>query len=1167
MRRSIRFLVGIIFATLLALDLPAQSIYGTLTGIISDPTGAVLAKANLKLRDENSGSMRDTVANSDGYFTFVSLPPGSYQLAVEAPGFESFKQTGIKVLGGDKVNVNVTMKVGSAATTVEVVGTSELAPVDSGEKSDRLTSKELDNFVQLGPNAAEFIKIMPGFGISNGTANVANYNGQTVGINGNGNGGNQSPLNGAYTYNGLPGNSLDITADGAHVSDPGCNCATPVNPNSAMISEFKVTMSNFSAENQKGPGVISSVAKQGGSAYHGSLIFSARNSSMNANDWLNNAGNVPKATSAYYYPGFTLGGPVQIPFTRFNKNKDKLFFFTGYQYFYQVLDTGLLRATVPTAGERTGNFSPAELALEGNITASGSAPAQINTIANRGGRFPGGIIPTSAIDPNMQAMMNLFPLPNANPNIDGGYNWLGDITFNQNSYQWMTRVDYSVSDNTKLFVRYNMQREVQLFPIGLWSASTTNVVPYPTPIEGKNGSDSITASLTHVFNATMTNEFVFGYTYIAFPNVFQDPTKVNRTTVGYTYPTLFKNGSTQIPYIINSGELPLMGTYGGFEVGGAVQGLYADKWMPSASDNISKIWGKHTMKFGAFWEHIRNSQPNNAYTQGQLGFSNGNSNSVGNVFADMLLGNLNSYGETNFNRINDISYDTFEVFAQDSWKVSRRLTLDLGLRVTHFTPWKDDLGFGFSIFDYSKYNSSCTPTQYCGFLWNKRDPSVPLGGFPTRFAFWQPRFGVAYDLFGNGKTVLRGGWGRYYYHSGQFTTGLNVSAGTQTVSLSNNQGLVSLGNGVAPLLASQLGSIGPNPGALSIGAVDKTDNNDPSTDSYSFTISQRIPWSSLLEVAYVGNQSRNLLNTSGGAGSDQNLIPVGAMLSSNNKGVDPATLNSNNFRPLAGFTGAVSLATNNLYANYNALQVKWMRSRGHAVMSVNYTFSKAMGIVNPTYDSFNLNNDYGVQANNRPHIFNAAYSYDFGKRVRNKFAGGFVNGWQISGVTQVQSGTNLTGQRGENYGMNLNGAKIPGTTFNVSNTSILGTPNILLTPIITCNPTSNLGPHQFINPSCFTYPTQVGQNGPTMLPVIYGPAYFNSDLGLFKNFVMGEHGKKLQIRIDGYNFLNHPLWSFNGGSGLNLSFASNGTPNNPFFGTVTAKQGHRIVQLAANFYF
>ena len=421
MSRHNRFLVGIAFAAMLSGNLAAQSIYGTITGIVSDPSQAVVAGAALKLRDQQSGSQRETVTNTDGYFTFSSVPPGAYQLTVVAKGFETHQQSDIALGGGDKLNYNVTLKIGNTSNVVEVSGSVDVVvPVDSGENSNRLTTKELDNFIQLGSNAAEFIKMMPGFGITNGTNNAANYNGQTIGINGNGNGGNQSPLNAAYSYNGLPTNSLDITADGAHVSDPGCNCATPVNPNSKMISEFKVTMSNFSAENQKGPGVISSVAKGGGNTFHGSAFISARNAVLNANDWLSNYSRVPRPENQYYYPGFTLGGPVLLPFTKFNRKREKLFFFTGYQFFYQVLDTGLLRATVPTLGERNGDFSPAEIAKEGNITASGSVPLPLNAKAQ--GLYPAGIIPKTAIDPNMQALMKLYPTPNADPNSNGSFN-------------------------------------------------------------------------------------------------------------------------------------------------------------------------------------------------------------------------------------------------------------------------------------------------------------------------------------------------------------------------------------------------------------------------------------------------------------------------------------------------------------------------------------------------------------------------------------------------------------------------------------------------------------------------------------------------------------------------------------------------------------------------
>jgi len=264
------------------------------------------------------------------------------------------------------------------------------------------------------------------------------------------------------------------------------------------------------------------------------------------------------------------------------------------------------------------------------------------------------------------------------------------------------------------------------------------------------------------------------------------------------------------------------------------------------------------------------------------------------------------------------------------------------------------------------------------------------------------------------------------------------------------------------------------------------------------------------------------------------------------------------------------LATNLAYANYNALQATWVRTKGRYTINMNYTYGKAMGILQnnggPTFDQFNINNNYGVQSANRTHIFNAAYSIELGSPVKQKAAGYVVNGWQVSGILQLESGPNLTGIENQNFGLNTNGYKIPGTTFNVSNVSLLGTPNIQLNPVLTCNPASGLGVNQYINPKCFALPTAVGQNGPTILPAIYGPAFFNWDMGLFKNFQFTE-SKKLQLRLNGYNFLNHPLWSFNG-SNLNLGFdGTSGQVNTPLFGTVTQKQGHRIVQVAVKFFF
>jgi Carboxypeptidase regulatory-like domain len=1180
-----RFPLCFAMLILLGATLWSQGIFATLTGVVSDPAGAVVANAKVILRNAESGDERNSVTDGQGYYTFASVPVGTYDLTIEAPGFQGFKVSGIGLGGGEKRNVNASLQVGATTQTVEVSSVANIiAPVDSGEKSNTLTTQQLQNYVQVGSNAAEYIKIMPGFGIQNGYQNKSNYTGQTIGINANGDNGSQSPLNNAFSYNGLPGNTMDIVADGAHVSDPGCNCDTPVNPNSDFLQEFKTLTSNFSAEEQKGPMVITSVTKAGGSEFHGNAFFYARNYVLNANDAYSNAIGVKQPQNKYYFPGGSIGGPVLVPFTNINKNRDKLFFFTGYEYFYQVLDTGNLTATVPTPGMINGNFSPSELAKLGTKTAAGKPPGTVPA------SWPGGQMPANLIDPNMQALMKLYPAPNADPNVTGGYNYTQSEIFNQNNFQWTVRGDYSVSDNTKIFVRYNMQRETQQFPVGLWWRNSGQV-PYPTPVEGKNRSDSVAGTLTHVFSPTMTNESVFAYTFVGFPNVFKDPSKVDRSTVGYNDPTLFGSKIAQIPSFGSFGsEAALIFNPGGFEAGGPAAGLYANKYMPSVSDTLTKVWGTHTVKAGFFYEWIRNAQPANNLTNGQMQFvpSDNTSFTYGDAYADMLAGNMSNYQEQNFNRINDISYNTYEGFVQDSWKITPKLTIEAGIRMTHFTPWTDDEGFGYSVFIPSQYNSAnngaCTaaPT-FCGFQWHARDTSIPLTGFPSRTLFWQPRFGMAYDLFGKGSTVLRGGWGRFYYHSGQFTAGLDTSAGSEGITLTPT----SIGD--KRLLASQLNTIPFQAQPSAPQAVNSRDDKQPYTDSYSFTISQRLPWSSLLEVAYVGNQSSDLQN-SAGYGSNINLVPVGALFGAAN----PALANANNYRPFRGY-GDLNQFTNNLYANYNAIQVTWAHQANMATIQLNYTYGKALGIVTPsggavlgsasaTLDPFNLRNNYGVQPGDRRQLFNATYSINLPSPVHNnKIAAGVVNGWQISGITQIESGANLTyNSTNSNFNMQLNGAILPGTQnlvnpdgstgIAINNQSILGTNAIQLNPILTCDPTKNLGPHQYINGGCFAVPTSPGKNGPTLLPAVYGPAFFNSDLGIFKNFKITE-SMKLQFRVQAYNFLNHPLWSFPNTNNLTLQYqqASPGSStiaqSNSTFGVTQFKQGQRLLELAVKFYF
>ncbi len=1191
--------------------LVAQGVFATLDGVLTDPTGAVVPNAKITLTDTVSGSARDTVTDSAGFYNFVSVPVGTYNLSVAAGGFKDYAASNIALGGGEHRSVNVTLSVGTADQTVSVNAENiALATTDSGERSFALGTKELENFTQVGSNAAEYIKIVPGFGIQNGTSNKSNYNGATIGINANGDSGSQSPLNSAYSYNGLPNDVLDIVSDGAHVSDPGCNCDTPVNPNSDFLQEFKVLTSNFAAEDQKGPILITSVTKAGGTSYHGSAFITARNASLNANDWLNNYSGVKAPQDKYYYPGGTIGGPIFIPHTRFHKDNTKLFFWTGFEYYYQVLDTGLLRATVPTASELGGDFSPESIAGEGAMTAAGIAPGQLTNaaIAKFGGTTQlspcSGPANGACLDPNMLALAKLYPAANANPGTTGGYNYTQSEVFNQNNRQWTIRGDWNVSDATKVFVRYNYQREVQQFPVGLWWRQTDQV-PYPTPIEGKNKSDSISGSITHVFSPTMTNETIVAFTYVGFPNIFADPGKVNRANVGYNYKGLFNNGVAQIPSFGgtgSAGEPALVFNPGGFEDGGAA-GLFADKWMPSMSDTVTKVWGDHTLKGGFFYEWIRNSQPANNDTNGYSQVNVSNTYSYGNPYADLLTGNLSQYNETSFNRLNEIQYNTVEFFVQDSWKMSKKLTLNYGVRFTHFQPWEDALGFGYSIFNPSAFSPSCA-SAYCGYEWHAKNASVPVAGFASRTLFYQPRVGAAYDIRGNGETVLRGGWGRFFYHSGQFTAGLDASAGVKSITINPTTWVGGAGCPTNPpagssLLASNLSCFNVAATPATPAAVDGNDNNQPNTDSYSVNLDQQTPWQGLLEIGYVGNHSRDQLNQAGGVGSSFNLVPYGAMLTAAN----PATANSNNYRPLQGY-GNVVQATNNLYANYNALQVSWARHAGRYTIQANYTWQKAMGIVNPTQDPYSLGANYGPQASDRRNLFNAAYSIDEGTLFhKNALVDGVGNGWQLSGIVQLESGTNLTyGGNVSNQTPNLNynmsltcvataaekaagiscpqsSAIIPGsistanpTGIAINNQSILGTSDQVLTPLYTCRGEAGQ-PHaqEYVNSSCFAAPTVPGQGGPNMLPVAYGPAFFDADLSIFKNFAIKE-SMKLQIRAQAYNFLNHPLWSFPSGNNLTLQFQQDPvsqviTQANTNFGVANTKQGQRVLEFGAKFYF
>lgn len=1192
-RRLPGLLLALLVVSLSVITGLGQNLTGQLSGVVADQSGAVVPGANITLKNQLTGDTRRTVSNSEGVFAFAAVPTGEYTITIEATGFGKWERTGIRVSAGDRRTISdIELGASAIAGTVDVTATADqLAPADSGEKSLTLTNKQIQNLSLVGRNATELIKALPGFTPITGLSNKPNFNGEAIGINGNGDGGQQSAI-GNFSANGTRSDALDIVADGAHVSDPGCNCATPININPEMVEEFKVSTSNFGADVSKGPVVLTAISKGGGREFHGSAYLYARHFGLNANDWINNAQGrdrttgkeiVPRPENRYFFPGGNFGGPVLIPGTKFNKDRNKLFFFVGFEAYRQRLDTGLLRSRVPTEAMRNGDFSDAAYLAKLQSSQLNTAPAGN---ANNGlTGIVNGRIPANLIDPTGRALINLLPLPNTDPGTNSfGYNYNQAISLDQNMKQTLTRIDYNISEKTKFYARYNVQTELQQFPVGLWWRNAGQV-PYPTPVEAPNRSDSVSASLTHVFTPTLTNEVVFGYSFIDFPNQFKDPKKVSKSALNIPFKGLFKSGLDQIPSLTTWGEGPTLLNPGGFD-----PILFATKHLFNVADNMTKVVGTHTLKFGAYYEHVINNQPGNDNSNGLAVFANWGSNSSGNAVADILLGRLNDYQESTKNVLRNIAFNTFEFYASDSWKVNRKLTVDLGARFYHLGKWYDRQGNGFAVFDASKYNlADARAGKLPGVSWNAKDSSVPLSGAPTRPLYAAPRVGFALDLFGTGKTVLRGGFGRSYYHDAQLTSGLDIAAGLRRVGSTGNTSFAAID------ARTTTGDL-----VNTFEALDPTDDKQPFVDSYSFTLQQRLPFALTLETAYVGNRSRDQLFT-----ADQNLVPLNT---AGCRTAAQAGQNCDAFRPFQGY-GAVNVVRHIAYQNYNSLQTTLTRQTGRVNFLASYTFSKALGIRNggnqgSQADVLDLRgHNYGILGYDRTHVFNVAYTVElpnFAKdylKADNKFARGVLDGWLVSGITQFASGYPL---QANSVNFRLSGSleqtcrfakNNPATAalcagradtdrvtiYNPGNVaSVLGTPNTSAQPILTCDPRKGLGENQYANLNCFAPPAQ-GQAGAYIFPYMKGPGYNSQDLTLSKVFAISE-GKRLQFRISANNFLNHPLKSLVENN-LNLQYVTDNpdsaTPKlvpNDFtkanFGRYTDnKFGRRIITLGAKFTF
>ena len=1202
-----RVVVALVAALLLALAAPgtlAQTTSSaTLRGVVKDPSGAVVRDAAVTLTNKERGQQRQVKTSDEGAYVFTSVDPGTYSLKVEAGGFKAYEQSDLRLAPSETRGLDVGLEVGGATETVTVSAeAASQIKTETGERSDTITANQIQNLSLIGRSSLELLRILPG--VVAPEQNDLDVVGFNQGANANQN----------YSVNGIRGQNNQISIDGSRVIDVGSNNGTIITANNDMVQEVTVKTSNYAAEYGSSGVQITATTKGGGRDFHGELYDYIRPHRLAANDRSNSIAGTPRPKSQFQFPGGNIGGPVLLPFTKLNRNRDRLFFFGAFEVQRQRIDAGTRFGNVPTALERAGNFTQSRTA-NGNICTPGSFDFSCTAVPSK--------ILTSFADPFGVAILNLFPLPNFTPAAGSALaaqniNYASNVVSPQNRTDLKMRFDYSVTKNTRAYLRLARETERADYPYGLWWGPSNYELP--SHVIGTNLGRSAALNVTSVINPTMTNEVVFSYSKLKLDNDYADPSKVSRSSLGLSNFNLpFKTNTPYAPVAVIGNWQPNVSQL--WEPGNLP--LFAHNDSLSANDTLSKVTGNHTLKFGGLFERFTKQQNNSSSPEGLIEVNDtpgGQAKTTGNIWANIYTGRINQFQQSTPVPNGDFVGTNLELYGQDSWKLRPNVTVEYGMRFSYFPNVYEKNGLGV-IFDPKSYVRGAgafiggDPNKPNGYLLASKG-QVGKSVVPTPSPKFAPRLNVAWDIGGKGKTVIRGGAGVFYNRvQGNYQYGV-LSSPPNTLSTAingwgvpnNDLTLSNLGtfNGLTQLAGSAVSS------------QNLTSNEVPRVMTLSLSAARRLPFQNVLEVSYVGTFGRHLPQTrnynfiprpllSGTLGNANMADPVQRAAVGNNLANLPVAINPVPFPDYSQVTLNEYTGT----SNYHSMQLTLNRQLGKNLQYfLTYTFSKALGTTSVQESSGSDQVDpidtrgrsYGILPFDRTHLFNASYNWNFPDLARggfrNKFTRGLLNGWQMSGITTFESGRPIRIK----FSGALSGSPALVSFFGTNAFTQSSGNAGGIAPVLLRNPqsgNSNVN-GRYLDLSAVAVPG-FGQSGPYQSPFyIRSPARNNFDMTFFKNFNFSE-SKKLQFRFGLFNAFNEAFANPDLGD-IDLTLETQnainpatgtcfqvlnvpngvGTTNQVCdptrgytftqrtldnFGLVRSKHGHRRIELALKFYF